>query len=196
MVRIHVGAILLALAVIPLVASCSATTEPTATQAPSSATVSSPPTSTPSLTTSPTPTSAVSASSGGIANAEQAVVTMWATVDRLVNDPRLSLQALDGVTTDGALTLFQQNLGKYRAAQWKGSGSSVVSDLHAVSTGVDAQGDPGWTVTACVDGSKTTLVDQSGKSVQGPPYRIQHQATVISRGLHQYVSSDTAVGTC
>ena len=113
-----------------------------------------------------------------------------------LNNPRLSLQALDNVATDSALTMFQQNLGKYRAAQWVGSGSSAVTGIQAVSSGVDARGYRAWTVTACVDGSKTTLVDQNGKSVQGPPYRIRHKATVISRASHLYVSTDTAVGTC
>lgn len=192
MVKVRVAPALLALIVAALT-GCTAA--PTAT-VPSTVTASPSATTTPSPTSTLPPTSSDSPSDQGITDAEHAVVSMWATVDRLVNDPRLSLQALDTVTTGDALTLFQQNLGKYRAAQWRGSGSSVVSDLQAVSTGADTHGHPAWTVTACVDGSKTTLVDQAGKSVQGPPYRIQHKATVIASGSHLYVSTDSAVGTC
>lgn len=187
MVRNRTWMALLALTLTPLVASC--TTAPTPTSPASSiASPTSSPSNSPSRTTSP--------ADRDLQNAKQAVVRLWATLDRLTNNPRLSLQDLDNVATGDALTMFQENLGQYRADQWVGSGSYVVKDLQSVSSGVDAEGHLAWTVTACVDGSKTTLVDQHGKSVQGPPFRIRHKATVISRASHLYVSTDTAVGTC
>jgi len=131
-----------------------------------------------------------------LADAKQAVVKLWATVDRLTNDPSASLQDLDTVAMGDALSMFQQNLGKYRAARWTGSGASVVEGLEATASGTDASGRSTWTVAACVDGSGTTLVDQSGKSVQGPPYRIRHKTTVVERASALFVAQDVAVGTC
>ena len=195
MVKIPIRSALLALMVLPLVTGCTTTPTPaTTTPSTSSSTASSTAPTSPSPSSSLTPTT--SPADHELTSAQQAVVTLWATVARLTNDPRLSLQALDSVATDSALTMFQENLGQYRADRWVGSGSYAVTDLQVVPSGVDARGYRAWTVTACVDGSKTTLVDQSGKSVQGPPYRIRHKATVISRASHLYVSTDTAVGTC
>ena len=85
---------------------------------------------------------------------------------------------------------------KYRSAKWKGSGASLVEDLVATSTGTNADGRSTWTVTACIDGSNTTLVDADGKSVQGPPYRIRHKSTVVERAAAFFVAEDAAVGTC
>lgn len=172
----------IALALPLLVTACTATPSPDPTP-------SSTPTPTPSVTT-------LLPAEQDLANARQAVVKLWDVVDRLTNDPQASLQDLDTVAMGEALTMFQQNLGKYRAARWIGTGSSVVEELKATASGMDSAGRSTWTVTACVDGSGTTLVDQSGKSVQGPPYRIRHQATVVQRASALYVAEDEAVGTC
>ena len=174
------GAIALALPL--LVAACTATPSPDPT---------------PSSTPKPTPSvTSLSPAEQDLANARLAVVKLWEVVDRLTNDPQASLQDLDAVAMGSALTMFQQNLGKYRAAQWMGTGASVVEDLEAKASGMDSAGRSTWTVTACVDGSGTTLKDQSGKSVQGPPYRIRHRSTVVQRDSALYVSEDEAVGTC
>ena len=179
----RLGSILLALALTPAAVAC--TTAPTPTPSATSATPS----------PSPTPTT-LSPADQDLANAKQAVVKLWAVVDRLTNHPQSSLQDLDTVATDKALTMFQENLGRYRAAKFIGTGSSRVEGLQAVAGGVNAAGLSTWTVTACVDGSETTLVDENGKSVQGPPYRIRHKATVVERTGALYVSDDEAEGTC
>ena len=172
----------LALALPMVVAACTATPSPDPT---------------PSSTPTPTPSvTSLSPAEQDLANARQAVVKLWDVVDRLTNDPQASLQDLDAVAMGNALTMFQQNLGKYRAAQWIGTGASVVEQLEAKASGMDSVGRSTWTVTACVDGSGTTLVDQNGKSVQGPPYRIRHKATVVHRASALYVAEDEAVGTC
>lgn len=153
----------------------------------------------PEPTETPTPTLTVpttTPTTQNVQHAEQAVVDLWAMVDRLVNNPKETIQKLDTVASGDALDMFQQNIGKYRAAGWKGTGSSVVEELEAASSGVNATGQSTWSVTACVDGSGTTLVDKDGKSVQGPPYRIRHKATVEKRDSKFYVVSDEAVGTC
>lgn len=172
----------IALALPPLLAACTATPTPSPTASPT-------PTPTPTATT-------LSPADQDLVNAKQAVVKLWAVVDRLTNDPQATLQDLDGVAMGDALTMFQQNLVKYRAARWTGTGSSVVEGVEALASGMDASGRATWTVTACVDGSATTLVDQNGKSVQGPPYRIRHQSKVVERASALYVAQDEAVGTC
>ncbi len=180
--RNTLGRAVLALALVPIMAACTAT-----------------PSTTPSPSVTPTPTvtaPTLSPAEQDLANAKQAVVKLWAVVDRLTNDPQTSLQELDTVATDKALTMFQQNLGKYRAARWIGTGASVVENLEATASGMDGAGRSTWTVTACVDGSGTTLVDEGGKSVQGPPYRISHKATVVERASALFVAEDVAVGTC
>lgn len=157
------------------------------------------PTPTASVSVTPTPsatTPTLTPTQVDLENAKQAVVKLWAVVDRLTNDPKSSIQDLDSVATDATLTMFQQNLVKYRSAGWKGSGSSVVEDLTATARGVNAEGRSTWTVTACIDGSKTTLVDASGKSVQGPPYRVRHESKVVQRSTGFFVADDEAVGTC
>lgn len=179
----RLGSMLLALALTPAAVACTATPNPTP-----SAT---------SAASTPTPTeSTLSPADQELANAKQAVAKLWAVVDRLTNDPQSSLQDLDTVATGKALTMFQENLGRYRAAKFIGTGSSRVEGLQAVAGGVNAGGRSTWTVTACVDGSETTLVDESGKSVQGPPYRILHKATVVELTGALYVSDDVAEGTC
>ena len=182
-ITMRVGSILLALAVTMSAVAC------TTTPAPSPTITSVSPTPSPTVTT-------MSPAEQDLENAKQAVIDLWAVVDRLTNDTEASLQDLDTVATGNALTLFQQNLVKYRAAGWTGSGSSVVEDPRAESSGMDAQGRSRWTVTACVDGSNTTLLDGGGRSVQGPPYRINHKATVEKHASAFLVSEDEAVGTC
>lgn len=157
------------------------TTPPTPTPTPSTATPSATP-------TTPAPSD--------LESAKQAVVHLWKVVDRLTNDPKSSIQDLDAVAGGQTLTMFQENLVKYRANNFVGSGSSVVEDLEASADGINAEGRSSWTVTACVDGSKTELVDAEGRSVQGPPYRIRHESTVEERSSGFFVVADEAVGTC
>ena len=181
--RTRTGLLLLALTLATTVTACTATPTPATT-------VSATPTPTPSQTT-------MSPAEQGVANAKGAVVKMWAVVDRLVNNPKSSsIQDLDAVAEGATLTMFQQNIMKYRAANWTGSGNSVVDNTTAALAGTNSQGQSTWTVTACIDSSTTTLVDSNGKSVQGPPYRVLHKSTVVERSANFYVADDTAVGTC
>ena len=181
--RTRTGLLLLALTLATTVTSCTATPTPASS-------VSATPTPTPSQTT-------MSPAEQSMANAKGAVVKMWAVVDRLVNNPKSSsIQDLDAVAEGATLTMFQQNIMKYRAANWTGSGNSIVDDTTATFAGTNTQGQSTWTVTACIDSSTTSLVDSTGKSVQGPPYRVLHKSTVVERATNFYVADDTAVGTC
>lgn len=167
----------LALALPPLLAACTATPSPS-----------------PSASFTPTPTPTVTAPT--LSPAEQAVVKLWAVVDRLTNDPSASLQDLDTVASGDALDFFRKNLTGYRVEKLTGSGSSVVELQSAQASGNNTQGLPTWTVTACIDTSNTKLVDTSGKNVTAPPYRFQHRSVVVERSAGLYVDQDEVLGTC
>lgn len=51
-------------------------------------------------------------------------------------------------------------------------------------------------VTACLDRTHFDLVDKTGKSVLGPPYRVVHDATVVLGGGEYLVTQDESTGTC
>jgi hypothetical protein len=178
----RIGGVLLALALTPLAAACTATPVPTPTV---------------TLTPSPSPTATtLSPAEQDLASAKQAVVKLWAVVDRLTNNPKSSIQDLDDVASGEALEFFRKNLVGYRIEQLTGSGSSIVEVQSAQASGTNAQGLAAWTVTACIDASKTKLVDTKGKSVTAPPYRILHRSVIVelSRALH--VDQDEVLGTC
>lgn len=84
----------------------------------------------------------------------------------------------------------------YRAQGWVGSGSTVVEMESVDLLGTNDQGLTTWTVTACVDASKTTLVDTEGDSMQAPPFRIRHRSAVILRSGVFLVAEDEVLGTC
>ena len=180
--RTRTGLLLLALALATTVTACMATPTPATT-------VSATPTPTPSQTT-------MSPAEQDLTKAKAAVVKLWEAVDALTNDPKSSIQDLDAVASGQVLTMFQENLGTYRAQDWTGSGSAIVENPTAELAGTNAQGLTTWTVTACVDRSHTTLVDASGKSAQLPPYRIIHSSTVVQRSGLFKVEQDQATGTC
>ncbi len=184
------GCALLALAITAGVTACTPAGGPTAT----SATTPAASTSTSSTTTATTATPSLEQQD--VTAAKNAVVKLWAVVDRLTNDPRAPIQDLDPVASGQVLTMFQVNLTTYRAQGWTGSGSAIVEDLTAIVAQSNAQDRMAWTVTACIDRSNTTLVDQSGKSVQMPPYRITHRSTVVKIADRYEVDRDEAVGTC
>lgn len=176
------GRAAIALALVPMMAACTAAPSPSLSD---------------SATPTPTPTSTtLSPAEQDLANAKQAVVKLWAVVDRLTNDPGSSLQGLDTVASGDALDFFRKNLTGYRLEKLTGSGRSVVELQSAEAAGNNAQGLPTWTVTACVDTSKTKLVDTSGQSVTAPPYRFQHRWVVVEQSEALHVDEDEVLGTC
>lgn len=180
--RNTLGRVVLALVLAPIMAACTAT-----------------PTSTPSASETPTPTMTaptLSPAAVDLENARQSVVKLWAVVDQLTNDPQTSLQDLDTVASGDALEFFRKNLTGYRLEQLTGSGDSMVELQGAEAAGNNAQGLRTWTVTACIDTSKTKLVDASGKNVTAPPYRFQHRSVVVERAAALHVDQDKVLGTC
>lgn len=178
----RIGSALLALTLTAVVAGCTATPAPTSSA---------------SATPTPTPTpTTLSPAQQDLENAKDAVVKLWAVVDRLTNDPKSSIQDLDAVASGEVLKMFQRNLVTYRTQGWTGSGAAIVESPAAELAGTNDRGLTTWTVTACIDRTETTLVDPQGKSVQMPPYRIRHRATVVERAGGFEVDQDEATGTC
>lgn len=158
------------------------------------------PANTASASTSATPAASASATLSpaeqDLQDAEQAVVKLWQVVDRLTNDPRTTLQDLDTVASGEALEFFRKNLASYRLQRLTGSGDSVIEVQAVQAAGNNDQGLAIWKVTACVDASKTKLVDSAGKNVSAPPYRIQHRSVVVQRTPSLLVDQDEVLGTC
>ena len=183
-------AVLLALTL--SVTACSPTTSPSASPTVTSA-------SSASATATPTPTvttPSLTPQQQDLVNAQNAVVKLWAVVDRLTNDKKSSIQDLDNVASGEVRTFFQKNVSGYRAEGLVGTGKTVVEPQSAKLAGTNNEGLTTWTVVACIDMSHAKLVDSSGKSVVGPPYRIQRRSTVIERDGSLFVAQDEVLGTC
>ena len=78
-----------------------------------------------------------------------------------------------------------------RVAGYRLKGSTVIDGITAKLSKPNR-----WTLTACLDLSKSDLVDAKGKSVTGPPYRMSHRATVIRDARNYFVTTDKVVATC
>lgn len=172
--------------VLAMLAGCTPAPTPANT---ASASTSAPPAASASATT-------LSPAEQDLQDAKQAVVKLWQVVDRLTNDPRTTLQDLDTVASGEALEFFRKNLASYRLERLTGSGDSVIEVQAVQAAGNNDQGLAIWKVTACVDASKTKLVDSAGKNVSAPPYRIQHRSVVVQRTQSLLVDQDEVLGTC
>lgn len=162
---------------------------------------------TPATSPSPAPVSSAAPSASPTATplspAEQdlkyaadAVVRLWATYDRIAADPQAMIGDMNAVASGKLLTTLQANLSRYRSYELTASGSTVVESPSARVSATNAQGLPTWAVSACIDSTNAKLVDKSGKSVIGPPYRVVHQSTVIVRDGRYLVAEDESTGTC
>lgn len=160
--------------------------------------VASPPaTPTPSATMSATPApTTLSQAEQDLRSAEDAIVRLWATYDRIALDPKASPGDMITVATGELATKLQANLNRYRAHDLTAKGETVVEKPSARATGVTTDGLESWAVSACIDGTNFDLVDKNGESVIGPPYRVQHESTVILRDGKFLVSEDEATETC
>lgn len=155
------------------------------------------PTATPTSPATATPTpSPLSPAERDLENAKGAVMKLWATYDRIATDPEASIGDMIAVAGSPLLDTLQSNLSRYRSYELKGSGETAVQELSARLIGVNEQGLTTWAVTACLDSTNFDLVDQSGKSVLGPPYRVRHDSTVVLRDGNLLVVEDDANGTC
>ena len=148
----------------------------------------------PAATSTPAPpTSTSPAADPQLAGAEAAVSTLWGLVDALGADPKRSLDELTTVARDQALETWRELLTSQRR-----QGLRQIGNILIVSSKASPSGGK-FNVDTCIDVSKTSLVDQKGKSVVAAnrPPRVRY-ASVVERGSDGkfYVVQDKVVGTC
>lgn len=182
----HRVSVILVTAVTALSAVAGCTATPIQTPSPT-------PTASGPVTPSPTP---LTPSEQGLVHAKAAVARLWATYDRIATDSKAPIKDIQAVAGSPLQDALQQNLARYRQYELTGSGNTEVTEATARLTGVDEQGRTTWLVTACLDRTHFDLVDKTGKSILGPPYRVVHDATVVLGGGEYLVTQDESTGTC
>lgn len=164
----------------PIPASPSASVSASASASPSSATP----------TPSPTPTKLTPAEQD-VESAKEAVVAYWKEFDRLAANPNTPINDMDRVARGSALESARDALSSWRVGEYTLNGFTSVEHQKAERVASSK-----WAVTPCVDTNKSDLVDSKGKSVTGPPCRIEHKFTVIRDAGQFFVTGDKVVGTC
>lgn len=160
------------------------------------------PSPTPATTTSPTTGATSSTPSPSsttqtdpqLAGAETAVARFSDVMDSLAADPQKSLDGLATVSRGASLKTARELLTSQRRQGYKQTGTvSIVSSEAKRATAGKV------TVNACLDVSKTDLVDKDGKSVvsKDRPPKVRY-AYVVQQDKDGkfYVVQDKAVGTC
>ena len=140
---------------------------------------------------SPTPTPTVlTPDEQDLVTAKAAYATYVKELDRLSADPESKINDLGRVARDSALEQGRKDLLTMRVAGYRLKGSTVIDGMTAKLSKPNK-----WTLTACLDLSKSDLVDAKGKTVMGPPYRMSHRATVIRDSRNYFVTTDNVVAT-
>jgi hypothetical protein len=151
------------------------------------------PTSTTAATTVPTTTTTtLSQAQKDEEGAAAAVVAYWKKINELGSDPARSLSGLSQVARGQALTQWQRDLTVLR-----GSAHKYVGTIHVTPVDVARAKANTFSVAACIDVSKTNVVDESGKSVVDPNRvpRNKYNYVVEKSDNHFYVIKDTLRGT-
>lgn len=143
-----------------------------------------------SQSASPSPT-VLTPDEQDLVTAKAAYATYVKELDRLSADPESRINDLGRVARDSALEQGRKDLLTMRVAGYRLKGSTVIDGITAKLSKPNK-----WTLTACLDLSKSDLVDAKGKSVMGPPYRMSHRATVIRDSRNYFVTTDKVVATC
>ncbi|EWT06808.1 hypothetical protein N864_16710 [Intrasporangium chromatireducens Q5-1] len=128
-----------------------------------------------------------------LAGAQAVVRAFWSRVDALGADPKRSLDELTSVARGQTLETWRELLTQRRRQAHRQVGRTSIVSSEASRSGGKV------TVDTCIDVSKTSLVDEDGKSVvavnRAPRVRY---TSVVERGTNgkYYVVQDTAVETC
>lgn len=148
-----------------------------------------------SSTTSATsaPTQTLSPAEKDLNSAKDAVSRFLSVTDALGSDPYLSLGKLSTVATASgkAITHWRFILTAERVKQQKQIGKTSI-----VSSQAKATSGKSFDVTACLDLSKTNVVDKAGKSVvaAGRLPRVQYTYKVTKTSSEFSVDDDTVGG--
>lgn len=152
-------------------------------------------TATPPTTTSATsPPSSTTPADPRLSAAEAVVGRFWSLVNALGADPRKSLDQLTTVARGQTFESWRDLLTQRRR-----QGYVQVGSISIVSSSAKASGPDEVTVDACVDVSKTDLVDKAGKSVVSKDRAPRvHYAYVVQQATDGkfYIMQDKAAKAC
>lgn len=146
-----------------------------------------------STTTTPSPSSTTEADPQ-LAHSEAAVRNFSHVVDILAADPQTRLDELATVSRGESLETARDLLTNQRRRGYKQIGTVSI-----VSSKAKLAGEGKITVVACLDVSKTDLLDKDGKSVVSKDRapRVRYSYVVQqAKDSKFYVLQDKAVGTC
>lgn len=149
-----------------------------------------------STSTSSSPTTADPATQRAKA-AEAAVPAFWRELNRITNDPNTQISGLTKVSRGAVYAQWMQSVMTFRAKRLVGTGLTEVSGLTSRPTGAST-----YAVTACIDSSKTDLVNfDTKKSVIPSPRpnpRVEHQYEVTQDRTSQkwYLTTEKVTVTC
>jgi hypothetical protein len=146
-----------------------------------------------STSTIPSPSSTTQADPQ-LSHSEAAVRDFSHIVDSLAADPQTSLDELTTISRGQTLNTARDLLTNQRRQGYKQTGTVSI-----VSSQAKPAGEGKVTVDACLDVSKTDLLDKGGKSVvskdREPRVRYTYVVQQAKDGKF-YVLQDKAVGTC
>jgi hypothetical protein len=149
--------------------------------------------STTSTSTTPSPSTTTEADPQ-LSQAEAAVTNFSQIVDSLAADPQTSLDELTTVSRGESLDTARELLTNQRRQGYKQTGTVSIVSSQAKPT---SEGKV--TVNACLDVSKTDLLDKDGKSVVSKDREPRVRYTYVVQQAEDgkfYVLQDKAVGTC
>lgn len=163
---------LASLAVIAILAGCSAA-----------------PTNTPTPTPTPTPT--MTREEQQLEDAKARVVREWEVLDRLLTDPTSDISDLDPLMGGDALRELQILLNGLRDVRHVQQGRTVV----LVQSAVAREG--GWVVTSCIDRSSARIVDETGTPENpAPAPRTLQEDTLAMQGDDLKIVTTKVIALC
>jgi hypothetical protein len=144
----------------------------------------------PSGTDSPSP----SAEEVNLRKAERAVGRFWRVIDRLSADPDSDLTELTTVSRGRVTAQWAKNINQDRYDRVRSFGNVVVRDAIAKRSRKRNM----FRVTACIDVSGVSLIDEDGKSVvpADRPPRVGYNYVVEMDRQNWYVVREKVTGTC
>lgn len=146
---------------------------------------------TPRTSTVPTSTTSTQSDPGSraVREATAFVPSYLATLDRLYNNPSLSLNELHTVAIDPEFTIEATAIGKFRDAGDRAEGTQKLAQISRTSVHLSGLGGqsaaasyPAVELTACVDVSGTTAKDAHGRSIgkSSRPRYLVESLTIVN----------------
>lgn len=145
----------------------------------------------PTNTPTPTPTPTLTREEQQLEDAKARVVLKWETLDRLLTDPTSDISDLDPLMGGDSLQELQVVLREVRGIRHVQQGSTVV----LVQSAVAREG--GWVVTSCIDRSSARIVDETGTPrTPAPDPRTLQEDTLAMQGDDLKIVTTKVIALC